>query len=155
MGGLKNYLIAVCSAAILCAILQRIVGKGKIGNGTVRLLSGLFVAICIIAPWKDFSFEDLDMYNPFTSQQAGIYADTGKQMTQKQIQAIIIEKTEAYVLEKANQMRVQVEVRVELSEESIPLKTVISGELSPEDKEELSVFLLRDLGIQKEMQVWR
>ncbi len=155
MDGLKNYLIAVCSAAILCAILKQIAGNGRMSRGTVHLLSGLFVAICIISPWKDFSLQDLEVYNPLMTQQADAYVETGKQLTKNQIDAIITEKTEAYILEKANALHVQVEVRVELSEEGIPLRSVITGKLSQEDKYQLSAFLLEEIGIQREMQIWR
>lgn len=155
MDGLRQYLIAVCSAAILCAIIKQIVGKEKMGGGTVHLLCGIFVSLCIISPWKDFSLKGLEIYNPLQTQQADAYVESGIQMTQVQINAIITEQTEAYILEKANQMRVQVEVRVELSDEGIPYRAVVAGALSQEEKEELSAFILEELGIQREMQIWR
>ena len=155
MDGLKNYLIAVCSAAILSAILKQLVGKTKMSGGTVHLLSGLFVAICIISPWKDFTLQDLEMYNPLVTQYGQTYVETGKQITQNQIDAIITEKVESYILEKANQLGVQVEVRVELTEDSIPFKSIVSGRLSPEEKKTLSAFLQKEIGIQEEMQIWK
>lgn len=155
MDGLKNYLLAVCSGAILCAILKQIAGKGKLSGGTVKLLSGLFVAICVISPWKHFSLQDLQIYNPLLTQNGDIYVETGKEITQSQIDAIITEQTEAYILEKANQMGVQVEVSVELSSSGIPEKAVIAGKLSQSEKEELSAFLLKETGIQREMQIWK
>lgn len=155
MEALKGYLLAVCSAAILCAILKQLVGNGKMGSATVHLLSGLFVAICIISPWKDFSLQDLDLYNPLQTQGAELYVETGKEITQKQMNGLITGKTEAYILEKANQMNVQVGVRVELSDDGLPVRSVIIGRLSQEEKKELSAFLLSELGIQKEMQIWR
>ena len=155
MEGLKGYLLAVCSAAILCAILKQLVGNGKMSSATVHLLSGLFVSICIISPWKDFSLQDLELYNPLQTQGSELYVETGKQITQKQINGLITDKTEAYILEKANQMNVQVGVRVELSDDGLPVRSVITGRLSQEEKKELSAFLLNELGIKKEMQLWR
>ena len=52
-------------------------------------------------------------------------------------------------------MNVQVGVSVELSEDSIPLRSIITGSLSQEQRNELSAFLIKEIGIQKEMQVWR
>lgn len=155
MDGLKNYLIAVCSAAILSAILKRLVGKSKMCGGTVHLLAGLFVAICIISPWKDFTLQDLEMYNPLITQHGQTYVETGKQITQNQIDAIITEKVESYILEKTNQLHLQVEVRVELAEDGVPFKSIVSGKLSPEEKKTLSAFLEKEIGIQKEMQIWK
>ena len=155
MDGLKNYLIAVCSAAILSAILKQLVGKSKMSGGTVHLLAGLFVTICIISPWKNFTLQDLEMYNPLITQHGQTYVETGKQITQNQIDAIITEKIESYILEKANQLGVQVEVRVELAEDSIPFKSIVSGRLSPEEKKSLSAFLQKEIGIQEEMQIWK
>ncbi len=155
MGQLRNYLIAVCSAAMLCAIIKQIAGRNKMCSGTVNLLSALFVTICIISPWKDFSLQDLQMYNPLETQSADVYVETGKQMTQNKIETIIIERTQAYILEKANQLHVQVEVRVELSNDGIPLRSVITGNLSQSEKDELSAFLLKEIGIKEEMQIWK
>lgn len=155
MAGLKNYLIAVCSAAILCALLKQIVGKGKLSNGTIRILSGLFVAICIIAPWKDFSLRDLEVYNPLDTKTAESFVEDGKRITKSNINAIIMERVEAYILEKTNQLHVQVEVSVELSDEGVPIRSIITGELSRSEREELSAFLAGQIGIQKEMQIWK
>lgn len=155
MDGLKNYLIAVCSAAILSAILKQLIGKSKMSSGTVNLLSGLFVAICIISPWKDFSLQDLEIYNPLHTQLGQSYVETGKRITQNQIDAIITEKVESYILEKTNQLHLQVEVRVELAEDGVPFKSIVSGKLSPEEKKTLSAFLEKEIGIQKEMQIWK
>ena len=155
MDGLKNYLIAVCSAAILSAILKQLIGKSKMSSVTVNLLSGLFVAICIISPWKDFSLQDLEIYNPLHTQSGQSYVETGKRITQNQIDAIITEKVESYILEKTNQLHLQVEVRVELAEDGVPFKSIVSGKLSPEEKKTLSAFLEKEIGIQKEMQIWK
>ena len=80
---------------------------------------------------------------------------SNKILHQKQIDAIITEKTEAYILEKANLLGVQVEVRVELSKDSIPFKSIITGKLSQDEKKVLSAFLQKEIGIQEEMQIWR
>ena len=155
MDGMKNYLISVCCAAVLCGILKQIVGSSKMSSGMIRVLSGLFIAICIVSPWKNFRIDDLTQYNPLITAQGDLYAVTGYEMTQKKIDKLIIQSTEAYILEKTNQLHAQVEVSVSLSEDSIPVSVQITGQLSQEAKEELSAFLLNNIGIQKEMQIWR
>ena len=124
-------------------------------SGMIRVLSGLFIAICIVSPWKNFRVDDLTQYNPLITEQGDLYAMTGYEITQKKIDKFIIQNTEAYILEKANQLQTQVEVIVSLSEDSIPVSVQITGQLSQEAKEELSAFLLNNIGIQKEMQIWR
>ena len=124
-------------------------------SGMIRVLSGLFIAICIVSPWKNFRVDDLTQYNPLITEQGDLYAMTGYEITQKKIDKFIIQNTEAYILEKANQLQTQVEVSVSLSEDSIPVSVQITGQLSQEAKEELSAFLLNNIGIQKEMQIWR
>ena len=37
----------------------------------------------------------------------------------------------------------------------IPFKSIVSGKLSPEEKKTLSAFLEKEIGIQKEMQIWK
>jgi hypothetical protein len=58
-------------------------------------------------------------------------------------------------LEKTNQLHLQVEVRVELAKDGVPFKSIVSGKLSPEEKKTLSAFLEKEIGIQKEMQIWK
>lgn len=155
MDGMKNYLISVCCAAVLCGILKQIVGSSKMSSGMIRVLSGLFIAICIVSPWKNFRVDELTQYNPLITEQGDLYAMTGYEITKKKTDKLIIQNTEAYILEKANQLQTQVEVSVSLSEDSIPVSVQITGQLSQEAKEELSAFLLNNIGIQKEMQIWR
>lgn len=155
MPDVKTYLIAICSAAILCAVLKQIAGKDKAGGQTVHLLCGLFIAICIIAPWKNFTLEDIQIRELLSLEQAEIYTNSGKEMMHNDMLAIITAETEAYILEKANQMNMLLEVRVELSGEGVPDRAVITGKYTQGQKEELSAFLLQELGIEKEMQSWR
>lgn len=155
MNGLKEYLVAVCSAAILCSILKQIVGKGKLSSGMLQLLSGLFVAICMIAPWKDFSLRDLEVYNPLDTNSAQSFVEDGRQINKSNLNAIITQRVEAYILEKANQLHVQVEVSVELSDDGVPICSIITGDLTAREQEEMSAFLVSQIGIQREMQIWR
>lgn len=156
MEHIGKYIICVCSAGIICAVVNSLAGKGNLSNGMVKLLSGVFVAVVVVSPWKRFSFTKLTNIPLELSQNASIYVEQGQEDYKKQMASIITEKIEAYILEKALQMNAQVEVRVELSDSNtpVPVSASIWGNVTQKVKEELSTCMEIDLGISKEMQIW-
>ena len=70
---------------------------------------------------------------------------------------IIQEKTEAYILDKAGQLglQLQAEVSVSETEEPVPWAVVLSGEVKPDQKRRLEAILEQELGIARENQQWQ
>lgn len=68
----------------------------------------------------------------------------------------ISQGTEAYILEKAKGMNVELAVEVELSDDEIPVPVAVSltGQVAPYVKTVLSDTISQDLNIPKEKQIW-
>ncbi len=156
MDGIRQYIISVCSAAVLCGIVKKIAGNSKASAGMIKLLTGLFVTICIISPWKSLSLDSLMEFNPAWDEDALGYVQQGQDMVNDSLCMSIKQETQAYILEKAQSMGIQVGVSIEVSDGDIPIpeKAIITGALSPAEKEVLSAFMVKELGIAKEMQIW-
>ena len=67
---------------------------------------------------------------------------------------IIKAETEAYILDKASQLNVELSVEVTIDEENIPTAVTLSGEVSPYARRQLQEIIESDLGIAKENQRW-
>lgn len=156
MGSIKNYLISVIAAAIISAIATGIVGKKGTVGAVIKLLTGLFLIITAIYPITKLNFDTLPDYFSEYSIQASAYSLQGEAIAQDEILAIIKSQVEAYILDKASFMDMEIDVQVTMSETSpsVPETVTVSGAVSPYGKKRLEQILCNDLGIAKENQFW-
>ena len=121
------------------------------------LLSGVLMVVTLIAPLRDISFPGITEYLNGLSYDASIYVGDGKAMAENQTADIIKAQTEAYILDKANRMGLEIAVEVELdgNKGNIPCGAAVSGKLSPYAREQLSSYMEDTLGIAKEKQTWK
>lgn len=151
MGG---YLMQVITAGILCCIVRQLFGKKGAVASAVKLLSGIFMTLIIIAPILDIRIDavldDLDQF-----KTDGLYAaEDGENSSKDAMAKIIIDKTQAYILDKAKSLGAEIEVELELTDERIPCGVTVAGKISPYAKQALSQYLDSELGIPKEAQRW-
>ena len=154
--GVKGYLLGVFAAALICAVVTHLVSdKGTIG-GAVKLITGLFLAFTVIRPVGDISLSELSSWTSDFSDSAGLAASAGEDRTREAIAAGIKTKTQAYILDKAMALDLQIQVEVVLSEEDIPIPEAVrlSGNASPYARAKLQQIIEEDLGIDKEHQIW-
>ena len=122
-----------------------------------QMLCGVLLAITILSPVLDISFRGITDYFDDLSDEAQAFVNEGKIMSQESIDAIIKTRTEAYILDKANRMGLQIAVEVELdaTNHSIPGGVVYTGTVSPYAKEILCGYVEDNLGITRENQKWK
>ena len=75
---------------------------------------------------------------------------------QQQICNVIKEQTEAYILEKANALHLNVDVEIILSNDDIPIpkQVYLRGTAGPFAKQQLTSYIADNIGIQEENQIW-
>lgn len=156
MDSIKNYLISVIAAAIISAIATGIVGKKGTVGAVIKLLAGLFLIITAIYPVTKLNFDALPDYFSEYSIQASAFSSKGEAIAQDEITAIIKSQVEAYILDKASLMNMEIEVQVTMSgsKPSIPESVTVKGTISPYGKKYLEQILCNDLDIAKENQFW-
>ncbi len=152
----KSYILSIISAAVLCAIVKVFLGEKTAAGQLGKQLSGIFLAVTIIAPLASISFSGIGNYLDNLNIEADMYVQQGKTATQEQVSAIIKSQTEAYILDKADRMGLDIAVEVELDgdNDSVPCGVRITGAVSPYGKEGLSAYIENTLGITKEKQTW-
>ena len=153
---MKSYILSIVAAAIVCAVTKSFLNQKTATGRIAGLLSGILMAITVIAPLGDITFSNITDYLDGLSYEADIYVKKGQAMAENRTADIIKAQTEAYILDKANSMGLEITVEVELDESngSVPCGAAVKGTLSPYTKEVLGTYMEDNLGISKEKQRW-
>ncbi len=153
---IKQYLLSVISASIICALAMRISGKNKLQSAVIKLLAGVFLSITVIAPWTYIRLQDVTSYFSSMQTDADRIAAQGNEYASNEIISIITQETEAYILDKASVLGLSIKAEIVLNEcePFAPRAVTIYGSASPYAKLRLEQIIENDLGIQKENQVW-
>lgn len=155
MDALRSYLLSVTAAALLCSIAHRFLGNKGVGNGA-RFLTSVFLVLTVLQPLgkKDLLF--LDQFRLELSSASDAAIAEGKDNSQKAMAQIIKKEAAAYILEKAKELHLSVQVTVEVSDDPlpVPIGVKISGQTTPYSKIQLQNMIEQQLGIPKENQRW-
>ena len=154
MEALREYLLSVTVAAVVCALVRRLLaGKGS-AEAMGKILAGIFMALTVLTPLTQLRLPPLAEL-PF-SADARQAVRAGEESARKALAERISEASEAYILQKAAAMQAALTVEVELSGDPIPVPQRVSlqGNIAPYAKQKLQTMIRQDLGIDKENQVW-
>lgn len=152
MPQIGEYVISVCSSALVCCLITPFLKKKSVG----KILPGLFLLLTVLQPLVDIqipSIENLTQQFQFEAQQAVM---TGEETTRDEIGKIIKQRTAAYILQKADALGLQLSVEVGISDSPLPTpdRITIIGPAAPYAKQQMQELISRELGIAKENQIW-
>ncbi len=155
MESLRQYVISVTAAALICGILTGLVKKGAAGE-LIRMLCGLMLAFTVLYPISGLDLESLTLDLLPSAREGESLAAQGEKITRQSMADIIKSDTEAYILDKAAALEVNLTAEVSLSEDDVPVPVgvILSGAVSPYARSQLTNVIERDLGIPKEKQLW-
>lgn len=147
----------IVAAAIVCAVARSLLGDKTTTGRVVTLVSGVLMAVTVISPLANITFTGISDFWDELSDDANKYVLEGTAMAEKQEVDIIKSQSEAYILDKANRMGLQIAVEVELDGQNgnIPCGVVIKGNISPYGQMQLESYIEQNLGIAKENQTWK
>jgi len=153
---IRQYLLTVISAALLCGIINGIIGKNGAYGTIVKLVSSLMLVLTVISPWTKIKLEDFSQYADGLMLEADAIAQNGEDLAASQREAIIKHKTEAYIQDKATSIGLSIDVDVMLSSSTppVPCGIIISGHASPYLKQKLQQTIFEDLGIPEDALLW-
>lgn len=156
MDVIRQYLISIIAVATIVSILSLFFDKkGTIGS-TIRLLGGIILFFTVLSPLTKVKLESWQNIYEDIFSDASYTATQGQEMAVHAAGTIIKEELEAYILDKAVSMQLQVDVQVDLTDSypPAPEKVTITGGVSPYAKKLLSQFLTESVGIPEENQIW-
>lgn len=156
MQAVSSYLMQVTAAGIVSGIVSRLLGsKGMIGS-VIKLITGIFMMLTVVAPLVNVRLDPwMDALDNFKND--GQYAASeGENQAKKAMAEIITERTQAYILDKAESLGADIAVEVTVSDAMppVPCGAQISGKVSPYAKRVLSEYMRSELGISTEAQTW-
>lgn len=154
MDGIKEYLLSVTAAALICGMFTSLAGKNSSISKLLKLLCGLFLAATVIKPALDVRIDNIYAITDSLTQEGDAAVAAGEKMAAQEMKRIIKEKTETYILDKAKSLRAEISVQVEL-EEYTPIRVTVMGDIAPFARSELSACIAQELGIPSEEQIWK
>lgn len=156
MDTLRQYILSVTAAAILCGVLRDLIPEKGAAGQLLKLISGIFLAFVAISPVKELEIPNLQAYMDVFSAQGEVFSDQGKDLSADAIAGIIKDRSEAYILDKAGVLAAEISVEVELTDDPIPAPAAVRfyGSVSPYARAALETMIETELGIPKEDQIW-
>ena len=153
---MKNYLLSIIAAGIICAITGILFPNKDTIEKIVGLMCGLFMTLIVLSPIKKINPVNWGLSYEFQSDQSKHIAEQGQYQAEETLREVITEYCSTYIVEKAKGMGVDIDVQFQLNSNDPPVPTsaVITGTVSPYAKAKLKNILTQDLGIPEDRQQW-
>ena len=158
-GGIENlrtYLLSILSAALITAFINKLMGEKGTLSALTKLIGGLFLTFTLIGPVANINLSGFTNWTQDYQRDAQKMVTEGQSQTKNALAQLISQRTQAYILDKAQALNTALEVEVTLSDDEIPIpvKVRLAGKVSPYAKGRLQAMLEEELGIEKENQIW-
>ena len=149
--GVRQWLLGVVLTAFAGGLARQLAPKGR-ERALVGLVCGLLLTLALLEPLAELEWAAAARDWPGPAQAA--LAESYRQEGQAALSAVIAEKTEAYILDKADRLglRCAVEVAVSAGESGIPLPDAVTirGGYSAA----LAACIEEEVGVPPEKQIW-
>jgi len=157
LDSLKSWIVGVAVSGILISLARVLMPEGSVKKGASVLFSAvllLAVGSLLVQP-KTLSLPSLNVLGGDVAFSSEKLEETNRRLTQE----IIEERTEAYILDKAEKLGAAItpSVTAAYGEDGVcrPDRAVILGTCSPLVQQVLSEYMDEELGIPPENQIWR
>ena len=156
MTQIRQYILSAVAAALLCSILRGSLGKTARFSALIDIVCGLFIAFILFAPLIDIDLNVIDFALADSFQMGAQDAvEEGEETAQAAVLSIIKEQTQAYILDKADSLGMNISVEVEIDQDTnIPNGAIIHGTVSPYEKTMFCQYMEASLGIPEANQQW-
>ena len=156
MGAIKDYLITVVITSVICSIALKFIPSKNPAQPIIKSICTIILITVMISPLINTEITDVSTYIESFDAEAKTLTDDGQMQANTAAAAIILEKTEAYIMDKAAQHGVQIHVTVDISQKGslVPDSVTIEGDVPPYTKLVLQNLIADELGIPKEAQEW-
>ena len=156
MEPLRQYVLSIAVAAILCGLVLSMAPKGQF-QGILKLVCGVFLALLVIEPVTRLDPSGLLFRFRGDWQADGAAAAAfGEEAARDATSSYIKQESEAYILDKARDLGFSLDVDVSVGEDDLPLPevAVIRGSMPESVRRELAQLIEENLGIAKENLQW-
>lgn len=150
MDTLRQYVLSVICAALLCGMLQMLF-RGAV----MKLVAGLIVTIVAINPvlrgelQLEMNWEEITINSLWAIKE-------GEDAALQEMSAHIKAQAQSYILSKAEELDANISAEVELSGDvpPVPAAVTIQGDAAPFTKKRLAEYIEKELGVDEDRQRW-
>ena len=153
MAPFRQYVLSLTAAALLGGVLLACVPEGC-GRKILRLVCGILLTVTALKPLGQLRLPNLDELSGEYRQQAEAAVAMGQEMARLEAREGIRKALEAYILDKAAELGMDVTPEIFLDESGIPVSIRLEGEISSELRQKMQTIITNDLGIPGEAQEW-
>lgn len=155
-GAVGTYLLSVAAAALFAALTQSLLPKGGVRR-VAGFVGGLVLILAVVSPLAGLEYADL------ARSMAQIRIETEQMQTgvhtgnREILSEIIKQRCEAYILEKARNLGLSLEVTVTLEEDGTypyPAGVILKGSFSQTQRAALTAEISQNLAIPARQQEW-
>jgi len=154
MEGLRQYVISVSAASLVCGIILSLLKKGS-ARSIAKLICGIYLGFTFLQPLKILPLlgDNFDFCQDYLMTDSVLH---GEELARNAMSEIIKTRVETYIGDKAKALQLELSVEVILDEGKIPIPKYIeiSGNTGPYARKRLMDDIETDLGIAKENIVW-
>lgn len=153
---IRQWLVGVTCVALLIAVAESLTPPGtvrKIG----RLTGGLVLLIAILYPLLSLDQDSLSRALAEYRLELDDYSGELEEENREAMKAIIAERSDAYIQDKAESLGIDCQVSVEVGDEGewpVPECVTVFGALSEEERAELTRAIETDFAIPPERQYY-
>ena len=148
-----QYVVSLTSVALISGILLSLVREGPT-HTFLRLLTGILMIITALPPLTDVTVPDLMQFASDYIQEGNEATEQGTLMAKEECIFRIKEALEEYICNKASDLGGDISASVCLDESGNPESVQLTGSTDSKMRQELQIFITKELGIRKENQEW-
>lgn len=156
MDDIRQYIIGVVAAALLCGISTALIHEKTAMAAAVKFITGLLMVLAVLQPWTKISLDIFTDWRDGISADASNIVSYGKESANAAYCAGIKEQLVSYIQDEAKALGAEISVQIILTDDDVPVpkRVVLSGSISPSGKQTMSTLLTERLGISREEQIW-
>lgn len=150
MAGWKGWVLDILTVAMVCRLLLLLLPKKELAE----LVCGVALTVVLLQPLTGLRSEDFPDIRQYLPESPEALLAAGTETAGAAKSAYITQQYEAYILDKAKAMGADIQPRIRIDGEGLPVSACIRGDMDPQIQKQLEQILIRDMGITKENQQW-
>ena len=114
------------------------------------------ITVMILSPLGNIRLEQMESVLQQKERSGQLQTNRGQTIAAESQKEIIARKVAAYILDKAQALETELDVKVTVADGEIPVPESVrlTGMISPYARAQLQKIIAQDLGIPKEHQIW-
>ena len=153
MNGIRDYLLSVCCAALLCSVVGILTDGKSAASKLIKLLSGVFLATVMLKPVISIRMSDWKHFESDILEKSKNVVAEGERVALEALEENAAQSAKEIVQQEAEKLGCILDVTVYWEGES-PKEIMLKGAASPYAKNALSQWLTENMGLSREAQIW-